>query len=126
MSESVFYVVAEDPEIEHIAPEMKETAVKEHGGEDGDNGMNRLGLLEGQQVMGDRTVMVDYVLFSWGREKPPEIEGSIQDYYPDRDKREDGGGIVILVRDQASSPRKARSFSFSFFSRQLDLDGIHG
>lgn len=67
MSESVFYVVAEDPEIEHIAPEMKKTAVKEHGGEDGGNRMDRLGLLEGQKVMGNRTVMVNHFLLPCGR-----------------------------------------------------------
>lgn len=48
MSESVFYVVAEDPEIEHVAPEMKKTAVKEHGGKDCGKGMDWLGFLEGQ------------------------------------------------------------------------------
>lgn len=56
--------------------------------------------------MGNCTVIVNDFLFPRGREKPPEIEGGVQNYYPDGDKREDAGWIIVFVGNQPSLPWK--------------------
>ena len=64
VAEPVFNVIAEDPKIEHIASEMEEPSMKEHRGKYGEQGVDRLVLLKGQQVMRDCTVCEGDLLLS--------------------------------------------------------------
>lgn len=64
MSDPVLNIIAEDPEVEHIASEMEEPSMKEHRGEYGEQGMDRLALLKGQQAARNCAVCQGYVLLS--------------------------------------------------------------
>ncbi len=50
MSEPVFDVVAEYPEIEHVPADMQQSAVHKHGGEYGKHGRYRLVRMETKYV----------------------------------------------------------------------------
>jgi hypothetical protein len=64
MSEPVLDVIAEDPKVKHITSEMEESSVKEHGGKDGEQGVDRLVLLKGEQAARNCTVCQGYGLLS--------------------------------------------------------------
>jgi hypothetical protein len=34
MTDGIFHIVAEDPEVEHVSQDVREAAVHEHGGEE--------------------------------------------------------------------------------------------
>ena len=59
MAEPVFDVVAEDPEVEHVAEDMEKTAMHEHGGEERERGMDRLCGLHGDNIVRYRTIGID-------------------------------------------------------------------
>ena len=59
MAELVLDVVAEDPEVEHVAEDMEKTAMHEHGGEERERGMDRLCGLHGDNIVRYRTIGID-------------------------------------------------------------------
>ncbi len=58
MAEPILDIVAEYPQVEHIAPEVEQTSVHEHGGKDSKGGMDRLPRFESEEIVGYRAVRV--------------------------------------------------------------------
>jgi len=62
MAESVFDVIAEDPEVKHVAEDMEKPAVHEHGSEERQCGMDGLGGLHGNNVVRYGSESIDNLL----------------------------------------------------------------
>jgi len=62
MAESVFDVVAEDPEVKHVAEDMENPPVHEHGREERQGGVDGLGGLHGNDIVWDSAVSIDDLL----------------------------------------------------------------
>ena len=62
MSQPVLDIIAEYPEVEHVAPDMQQPAVHEHRGKYGEHRRYRLVRVEAQDVLGYRAVRMHQIL----------------------------------------------------------------
>lgn len=63
MTQHILYIIAEYPQIEHVASKMKKAAVHEHGGKDCQRRMYRLDPFKGQEVVRNCTICIGYFLY---------------------------------------------------------------
>ena len=93
MPANMFDVVAENPQIKHIAKKMHKTSVKKHGGE------RAVQVYPLQQKRRNGAVGIDKHLRFFCRQKElMQVNGTIGNDHPDCDKRDDWGGVVIFDR----------------------------
>jgi len=99
VAQHVFDVIAEYPEVEHVATDMKEPAVHEHRGEDGQERGNGLVRMEGEYVMRDRPVRRNKPL----RLSPVKDLKNKYRYVQGDDEQRDEGNcprrVVVFIRD---------------------------
>jgi hypothetical protein len=104
MSKPVFDIIAENPEIQHIACDMKKPAVHEHGSEYGKH--RRYGLMgfEIHDVVRDGAVGIYQVPAAFLRHELEDKNECIQDDNGDRDEGERPRGVIVLIGNHRYLP----------------------
>ena len=107
MAQGIFNVVAEDPEVEHVAEDMEEASVEEHGGNKGEVDGKRRGsvkCLAGHDLVRNRPPLEDESLAFDDIQRYLMIKDpAVGQNEPQGDDGKSQGGIVVLKRDEQRS-----------------------
>ncbi len=97
MAEPVLDIIAEYPKVEHIAKNMEDPAVHEHGGENGKKGMYGLGRFKSNNIMRNSTIGIDNTLAVNVCHELEQENENIQPDDTDSDKGKCIGWVVVFI-----------------------------
>ena len=104
MPETVLDIVAEDPEVEHIAEDMEKSAMHEHGSEERERWMDRLCRLHRNDIVRYGAIRIDDLLPASAAEHLKDEDSDIQRNDADCDGREGARWVIVLIREHFLFP----------------------